>query len=135
MRKVFNTIAIAALFVLTSSFTNQATLKEKICNQKWKLVKTIIGDGEDAFEVPAESVQLIEFKSDFTYADKSIADNSENVNFSSKWELIESEKSFKLYLDESLEEFAEAHIGQLDDKTFHFEYELDDKLQFFYEAY
>ena len=133
MKKVVNLIIIALIFGLTSSFTNQATLKDKMCNQKWKLVKTIIGEGDEAIEVPSESVQVMVFNSDFTYSDKSGA--NEEVNFSSKWEIIDADQSFKLYLDESMQEFTEVHIEKLDDKTLHFKYELDDVMQFVYEAY
>jgi len=133
MKNIVNLLSIVFVFVLASSFTNQATLKDKMCNQKWKLVKTVIGEGADSFEVPAESVQLIVFNTDFTYSDKS--GTEEQVNFSSKWEILDTEGAFKLYLDESLSEFTEAHIEKLDDKTLHFKYELDDVMEFVYEAY
>jgi len=132
MKKIVNSVVIALIFVLTSSFTNQATLKDKMCNQKWKLVKTIIGEGDEAIEVPSESKQVMVFNSDFTYSDKSGA--NEEVNFSSKWEILDTDKTFKLYLDESMQEFTEVHIEKLDDKTLHFKYELDDVMQFVYEA-
>jgi len=132
MKKIVNSVVIALVFVLTSSFTNQATLKDKMCKQKWQLVKTIIGEGDDAIEVPSESKQVMVFNADFTYSDKSGA--NEEVNFSSKWEILDADHSFKLYLDESMKEFTEAHIEKLDDKTLHFKYELDDVMQFVYEA-
>ncbi|MFK7900180.1 MAG: hypothetical protein AB8B61_05430 [Cyclobacteriaceae bacterium] len=134
MKKITILFSLVAL-VLASSFTSQATFKEKLTDKKWKLVKTIIGEGEDAFEVPAEEIQVVQFNADFTYTDKSVDEGAENLNFSSKWELLEAENAFKMYLDETAEEFTNVEVKSLDDKTLHFKYVLDDVMEFVYVAY